>query len=146
MSKFPICRLEFGVGSMEDIRFLYRAWDDLWTLEDRGSTDCILMYVSVDDRLPDEEVSLNFNATEEVLDRFLNVLEQSGLRFSCSDLIPGFIKTCREDHDRGGLDAIGANGMTPAAGGIAEWLCHRRTWSAGGISACTPIHFFRLIF
>jgi len=98
MVKFPICRLEFGVRSMEDIRFLYRAWDGLWTLEDRGSTDNILVFVSVDDRLPGEEVSLNFNATEEVLDRFLNVLEQSGLRFSCSDLIPGLIKTCRIDH------------------------------------------------
>jgi hypothetical protein len=109
MVKFRLCRLEFYVSSMDDIRFLYRAWDSLWTLEDRGNTDCILVYVTVDDRLPGEEVSLNFNATQEVLDKFLNVLEQSGLRFSCSDLIPGLIKTCRVDHDRDGLGAVSIN-------------------------------------
>ncbi len=110
MTKFPICRLEFGVSSMEDIRFLYRTWDGLWTLEDRGSTDCILVHVAVDDRLPGEEVSLNFNATSEVLEKFLSILEQAGLKFSCNDLVPGLIKMCRVDHDRGGLEAIGADG------------------------------------
>jgi hypothetical protein len=110
VTKFPICRLEFGVSSMEDIRFLYRAWDGLWTVEDRGSTDSILVYVSIDDRLPGEEVSLNFHATEEVLDKFLNVLEQKGLRFTRNDLIPGLIITCRVEPDRAGLEDIGADG------------------------------------
>jgi hypothetical protein len=109
MMNFRLCRLEFVVSGLEDIRFLYRTWDNLWTVEDRGSTDSILVYVTVDDRLTGEEVSLNFNATQEVLDKFLNVLEQSGLRFSCRDLIPGLIKTCRVDHDRGGSRANGAN-------------------------------------
>lgn len=109
MTKFPICRLEFGVSSMEDIRFLYRAWNGLWTLEDRGSTDSILVYVSVDDRLPGEQVSLNFHGTQEVLDKFLSVLEQNGLKFSCEELVPGLIKTCRVDHDWGGSVAIVAN-------------------------------------
>jgi hypothetical protein len=75
-----------------------------------GAVPIVLVFVSVDDRLPGEEVSLNFNATEEVLDKFLNVLEQSGLRFSCSDLIPGLIKTCRVEPDRAGLEDIGADG------------------------------------
>jgi hypothetical protein len=100
VTKFAICRLEFGVSSMEDIRFLYRTWDSLWTLEDRGSTDCILVYITVDDRLPGEEVSLNFHAAEEVLDKFLAILEQNGLKFTRNDLVPGLIKTCRVDHDR----------------------------------------------
>ena len=75
MMKFRLCRLEFVVSGLEDIRFLYRAWDSLWTVEDRGNTDNILVYVTVDDRLPGEEVSLNFNATPKVLEKFLSILE-----------------------------------------------------------------------
>jgi hypothetical protein len=110
MMKFRLCRLEFGVSSMEDIRFLYRTWDSLWTLEDRGNTDSILVYVTVDDRLPGEEVSLDFHGTTEVLDKFLGILKQAGLKFSCSDLVPGLIKMCHVDHDQGDLGAIGAHG------------------------------------
>jgi hypothetical protein len=110
MVKFRLCRLEFYVSSMDDIRFLYRTWDSLWTLEDRGNTDSILVYLTVDDRLPGEEVSLNFHGTTEVLDKFLGILRQAGLKFSCNDLVPGLIKTCRVDHDRGGLETIGADG------------------------------------
>ena len=109
MMKFRMCRLEFVVSGLEDIRFLYRAWDSLWTREDRGNTDCILVFVTVDDRVPGEEVSLNFNATQEVLDRFLTILEENGLKFTRNDLVPGLIKTCRVDHGRGGLGANGAS-------------------------------------
>jgi hypothetical protein len=31
--KTRICRLEFGITCLADIRFLYYAWDRLWTLE-----------------------------------------------------------------------------------------------------------------
>ena len=31
--KTRMCRLEFGVNCLADIRFLYYAWDRLWTLE-----------------------------------------------------------------------------------------------------------------
>jgi hypothetical protein len=109
MMKFRLCRLEFVVSGLEDIRFLYRTWDNLWTMEDRGSTDSILVYITVDDRLPGEEVRLNFNATSEALDKFLSNLKQAGLKFSCNDLVPGLIKTCRVDHDRGCLGAVGTN-------------------------------------
>ena len=27
------CRLEFGINCLADIRFLYYAWDRLWSLE-----------------------------------------------------------------------------------------------------------------
>ena len=108
MVKFRMCRLEFVISGMADLKFLYRAWDSLWTVEDRGSTDCILVTVSVDDRLPGEPVSLNFHSPEEVLDKFLSILKENGLRFSCEELLPGLIKTCRIDHDMGGLGAIDA--------------------------------------
>ncbi len=109
MTKFRLCRLEFVVTGMEDLRFLYRTWDSLWTVEDRGSTDNILVYVSVDDRLQGEEVSLNFTGTPAVMDRFLGLLEQAGLKFAKQELIPGLITICRFDHDRCGLGAINAN-------------------------------------
>ena len=102
-----LCRLEFGISGLADLRFLYRAWDRLWATEDRGNAD-IMVYVVVDDRLPDEEVSLNFTATPEVLDRFLDLLEEEGLRFSRSVVIPGFLIMCRVEHDRGSLHVIGA--------------------------------------
>jgi hypothetical protein len=89
------CMLEFVVYGLEDIRILYRAWDRLWTVEDRGNTESILPYVTVDDRLPGEEVSLNFHATSEVLDRFLGILEQGGLKFTRHDFIPGFLIMCQ---------------------------------------------------
>ena len=107
--KFRLCRLEFVVSGMEDLRFLYRAWDSLWTLEDRGKTDSILVYVAVDDRLPGEEVSLNFHAAEEVLDKFLAILEECGLKFSRNDFLPGLLIMCRVDHDRGGLGVVETN-------------------------------------
>ena len=74
--KTRMCRLEFAITGMADLRFLYRAWDKFWAIEDRGNTESILVDLTVDDRLPGEEVSLNFHATPEVLERFLGILEQ----------------------------------------------------------------------
>ncbi len=31
--KTRMCRLEFGINCLADIRFLYYAWDRLWSLE-----------------------------------------------------------------------------------------------------------------
>jgi hypothetical protein len=101
---------------MADLKFLYRAWDGLWTVEDRGNTDSILVYVSVDDRLPGGEASLNFHGTPQVQDKFLSILEEKGLKFSCEDFLPGLVKICRIDHDRGGLGAIRANGSHDPGG------------------------------
>jgi len=64
----------------------------------------------VEDRLPGEQVCINFQASTEVLDRFLGILEQDGLKFSRNDLMPGFLIMCRVDKDRGGLTAIGGSG------------------------------------
>ena len=69
----------------------------------------ILVYVTIEDRLPGDQVSLNFTASTEMLDRFMRILEKDGLKFTRNDLIPGFLILCRVDKDRGGLTVIGAN-------------------------------------
>jgi hypothetical protein len=115
--KTRLCRLEFAITGMADLRFLYRAWDNLWAIEDRGNAESIMIYVTVDDRLPGEEVSLNFTATPEVLDKFLGILEQGGLKFSRHDFLPGFLITCRVDHDRGSLHIIDGKGGHDSGGG-----------------------------
>jgi hypothetical protein len=108
--KNRMCRLEFGVNCLADIRFLYYAWDRLWTVEGGVPPHSILVYVTIEDRLPGEQVSLNFTASTEVLDRFLNTLEQDGLKFTRNEVIPGFLIMCRVDKDRGGLTVIGGSG------------------------------------
>jgi len=116
--KTRLCRLEFGVNCLADIRFLYHAWDRLWNLEGGAPPHSILVYVMVEDRLPGEQVCINFQASTKVLDRFLGILEQDGLKFSRNDLMPGFLIMCRVDKDRGGLTAIGASGgRGPGDGG-----------------------------
>ena len=107
--KTRICRLEFGVTCLADIRVLFYAWDRLWTLEGGVPPHSILPYVLIEDRLPGEQVCLNFQASTEMLDRFLGILEQGGLTFSRNDLMPGFLVVCRVGKDRGVLTVIGAN-------------------------------------
>lgn len=104
--KFRIGRLEFGVNCLADIRFLYQAWGGLWALE----AEVPLVYVMIEDRLPGEQVCLNFQANPEVLDRFLEILEEDGLKFTRNEVIPGFLILCRIDKDRCGLTVIGSSG------------------------------------
>jgi hypothetical protein len=89
---------------------LYHAWDRLWTLEGGVPPHSILVYVTIEDRLPGEQVSLNFQASPEMLNRFLRALEQDGFKFSRNEFIPGFLIMCRVDKDRGGLTVIGGSG------------------------------------
>ena len=115
--KTRLCRLEFGVNCLADIRFLYHAWDRLWTLEGGVPRHSILVYLTVEDRLPGEQVCINFQASTEVLDRFLKILEQDGLKFSRNDLMPGFLIMCRVDQDRVGLTVIGGSGADEPGNG-----------------------------
>jgi hypothetical protein len=108
--KFRIGRLEFGINCLADIRFLYKAWDRLWTLEGGVPHYSILVYVMIEDRLPGEQVCLNFQASPDVLNRFLEILKKDGLRFTRNDLIPDFLIMCRVEKDRGGLSIIGGSG------------------------------------
>jgi hypothetical protein len=107
--KFRIGRLEFGINCLADARFLYKAWDRFWTLEGGIPPHSVLVYVLVEDRLPGEQVTLNFQASPDMLNRFLDILEQDGLQFTRNDLIPDFLIMCRVDKGRGGLTVIGVN-------------------------------------
>jgi hypothetical protein len=115
--KTRMCRLEFGVNFLADIRFLYYAWDRLWTFEGGVPNHSLLVYVMVEDRLPGEQVNLNFTASTEMLDRFMSILENDGLRFSRNEFIPGFLIMCRVDKDRGGLTVIDGSGGDEPGGG-----------------------------
>jgi hypothetical protein len=108
--KTRLCRLEFGINCLADIRVLYHTWDRLWSQEDGVPPHTILPYITIEDRLPGEQVSINFQASTEMLDRFLGVLKKDGLKFTRNDLMPGFLILCRMDKDRGGLTVIGGSG------------------------------------
>ena len=108
--KSRLCRLEFGINCLGDIRFLYQAWDRLWTLGGGVPPQSILVYVTIEDRLPGDQVSLNFTASPEMLDRFLSTLEQDGFKFTRNEFIPGFLIICRVGKDRGGLTVISSSG------------------------------------
>ena len=118
--KTRMCRLEFGVNCLADIRVLYYAWERLWSSEGGVPPQSILVYVTIEDRLPGEQVSLNFTASTEMLDRFLSTLEQDGLKFGRDELIPGFLIMCRVDKDRGGLTVIGGSGGDEPGSGAED--------------------------
>jgi hypothetical protein len=115
-----MCRLEFGVNCLADIRFLYHTWDRLWTQESGVPNHTLLVYVMIEDRLPGEQVSLNFTAIMEVLDRFMGILEKDGLKFTRNDLMPGFLITCRVEKERGGLSVIGGSGGDEPGSGAED--------------------------
>ncbi len=97
--KFPKCVLQFVVSSLDDIRFLLKAWDGQLRSEGQPPSWHVLVYVLVEHRWPGEEVHLNFTAPPEVMDRFLARLKEEGLSFSCNEIIPGFLTMCRVEHE-----------------------------------------------
>ena len=104
------CRLEFGVSSLADIRLLIKAWDRILVLEPPGTSQSALIAATIDDRGPEEQVSLNFYEIPEVLDRFLGILEKDGLRFTRNETIPNFFIVCRVDQEPGGLRVLDTKG------------------------------------
>jgi hypothetical protein len=114
--KTRMVRLEFGVNCLKDIRVLYHAWDRLWTQEGGVPNHTLLVYIMIEDRLPGEQVSLNFTASPEMLDRFMSTLEKDGLKFTRNELIPGFLILCRVNKDRGELTVIGTNDCRDPSG------------------------------
>ena len=100
--KSHLCRLEFGVSSLANIRLLIKAWDRILALEPPGTSQSAIVAATVDDRLPGEQVSLNFYEIPKVLDRFLGILEKDGLKFTRDEIIPGFFIMCRVNQEPGG--------------------------------------------
>ena len=95
-------------------------------------TSIRLVYVTIEDRLPGEQVSLNFQASTEMLDRFLSILEQDGLKFSRDEIVPGFLIICRVEKDRGGLTVIGGSGGDePGSGPEVERFCYKNQRECG---------------
>jgi hypothetical protein len=100
--------LEFGVSCLADIRFLLKAWQLLLVREGLKSSESDLVRVIVEDRLPGEEVKLTFWAAQKVLIRFLQSLEDQGVKFTCHEFISSILTMCRIVRDRGAVQAIGS--------------------------------------
>jgi|WetSurMetagenome_2_1015567.scaffolds.fasta_scaffold816679_2 hypothetical protein len=79
-----------------------------------------VLYVTIEDRLPGDRVCLNFTASTAMLDRFMSILEQDGLKFSRNEFIPGFLIMCRVEKARGELMVIGDSGGDEPGGGAED--------------------------
>jgi hypothetical protein len=101
----PLCSLEFGFRNLEDIRLLVTTWSavlvdvfDTTVFDVAYHTHLVSDWeqvrVVVEDRVPGQEVLLTFVAPQDVLDRFLNALEERGQEFSQRDIIPGMMFKC----------------------------------------------------
>jgi len=97
-----MCRVDFIVAGLEDIRFLCRIWEELLWVEGQRYSESSLVTVAVDRLFTDEGVTINFTGEPALVDKFLAQLEQAGLKFTKEDFIPGLIAVCKMDRDRGG--------------------------------------------
>lgn len=93
--KFRLSQLEFVVNSLADIRLLVKAWRQFLELDATRPSQSMLVFVTVEDRVPGEEVKLNFQEKAEVLDKFIKILEKRGFKFTCDEFIPGLFTICK---------------------------------------------------
>ena len=70
--------LEIGVSCLEDIRLLVKTWRQVLTLAGRDIGEGRWVYVTVEDRVPGEEVKVSFQEYPEILEGFLKALEDQG--------------------------------------------------------------------
>ncbi len=94
-------QLEIGVSGLEDIRLLMKTWRHILSLAGRESTEVRWVFVTVEDRVPGEEVSLIFQEYLEILERFIKALEDLGGKVVCEELIPGICTTGRMEWTQG---------------------------------------------
>ena len=94
-------QLEIAVSCLEDIRLLVRTLRQVLTLAGRDPAEMMLVYVTVEDRVPGEEVRIIFQEYPEILAGFLKALEDQGRKVTCEDLIPGICTTGRMERIRG---------------------------------------------
>ncbi len=93
--------LEIVVSSLADIRLLVKTWRQVLTLAGRDPSEGRWVYVTVEDRVPGEEVKVSFQEYPEILEGFLKALEDQGRKVTCEDLIPGICTTGRMERLRG---------------------------------------------
>lgn len=104
--KEPLFHLEFGVNSLNDIRLLVHEWEEIlidvfdqyeWEFQLHLGlvTGYKIVRITIEDRLPGEEVLLNFAAPKEVIIQFLDTLKAKGVAFQEQTIIPEMLIKCR---------------------------------------------------
>jgi len=94
-------QLEVSVSGLEDVRLLVNTWRQVLFLAGRDPADLMWVSVTVEDRVPGEEVRLRFQEYPEILAGFIKALEDQGRQVICEELIPGILSTCRMERTRG---------------------------------------------
>jgi hypothetical protein len=94
-------QLEISVSDLSDIRLLVNTWRQVLFLAGRDPAEVILVYVTVEDRVPGEEVRLIFQEYPEILEGFLKAIEDQGCKVVCEELIPGICSVGRMERIRG---------------------------------------------
>lgn len=106
MKKKPLLHLEFGVNDLDEIRLLVHEWEEIlidvfdqseWDFQLHTAlvTGFTIVRVTIEDRLPGQEVLLNFAAPEEIIIQFLDTLEAKGVVFQEQTIIPKMLMKCR---------------------------------------------------
>jgi hypothetical protein len=106
MKKKPLFHLEFGVNSLDDIRLLVQEWEEVlldffdqseWDFQLHTAlvTGFKIVRVTIEDRLPGQEVLLKFAAPKEIIIQFLDTLEAKGVAFQEQTIIPKMLIKCR---------------------------------------------------
>lgn len=94
-------QLEISVSDLADIRLLVNTWRQVLSLAGRESTEVMWVFVTVEDRVPGEEVSLVFQDYKEILEGFIKALEDQGRKVVCEELIPGICSIGRMERIQG---------------------------------------------
>ena len=105
-----LSKLEFIVSCMADIRFLWKKWQLHLSRLGLAASESSFVYVCVERQEPVGAIRLDFMETPEVLKSFLRSLEESGLKFTTQEFIPGLLTICRVIREQGGLKVIDLNG------------------------------------
>jgi hypothetical protein len=93
--------VQFGVAGLEDVRTLLSRWQAVLSrlAQETSPASDLTAYrqvgVEVEQRLPGEEVLLNFLAPPALLERFLADLREQGLAYSEQEVIPWMLVKCR---------------------------------------------------
>ena len=93
-------QLEISVSDLTDIQLLVKTWRQVLTLAGRESTEVMWVFVTVEDRVPGEEVRLIFQEYPKILEGFIKALENHSRKVVCEELIPGICSIGRMERIR----------------------------------------------